>query len=446
MRIVFFTHYFPPEGNAPASRTYDHCVRWIEKGAKVTVITCAPNVPNGVVYDGYKNRFWPKREIVGDIEVIRVWSFIAPNAGGVKRVINYVSYMLFAIFAFVFRCRRPDLVIATSPQFFCGWAGTISSIVKWCPFLLEIRDIWPESIIAVGAMKKGLATRFLEVLEKWMYKSANHIVAVGEGYKQAILKRAPKLTNISVVTNGVDLDKFQPRVADQEFLDAWKLNGKFVCAYVGTIGMAHGLRVVVEAAEMLRQKGRDDIKFCLVGDGANRVMLEKAVQEKGLQSYIAFTGRLPKEKMSSVMASSNTLLIHLRKCDLFTTVIPSKMFEAMAMGKPIIMGVDGEARDIVTTSGSGINMRPDEASDLVDAVCELASNPQQMQKLEQSGRPFVAANYTRDVLAGRMYSIIKSVATGQPVDNSDSPEADSVETDSPVPRPAIQKKPMERNH
>ena len=136
MRIVFFTHYFPPEGNAPASRTYDHCVRWSKQGADVTVITCAPNVPNGIVYDGYKNRLWPQREIVDGIEVIRVWTFVAANQGAVARILNYTSYMLTSLLAFLFCCKRPDVVIATSPQFFCGWAGTLASILKWRPFVL----------------------------------------------------------------------------------------------------------------------------------------------------------------------------------------------------------------------------------------------------------------------------------------------------------------------
>lgn len=416
MRIVFFTHYFPPEGNAPASRTYEHCVRWIEKGVDVTVITCAPNVPNGMVYEGYKNRLWPQRETVGKIKVIRVWTLIAANAGSLRRIFNYGSYLVSAVFAFLFFCKRPDLIIATSPQFFCGWAGTISSILKWCPFVLEIRDIWPESIIAVGAMKKGLITGCLETLEKWMYRSATHIVAVGQGYKQAILKRAPNLKNISVITNGVDLERFSPIPIDEDFVKKWNLENCFVCSYVGTIGLAHGLDVVVEAAEILKQLGRVDIKFCLVGDGANRASLESISNQKNLQSQIVFTGRLPKQEVATVLASSGAVLIHLKPCDLFTTVIPSKIFETMAMSRPIIIGVEGEAREIVRASASGVEMNPGDKNSLVQAVCQLADHPELTAKLAAAGRPFVAANYTRDLLADQYLEILKAVAGHRPVE------------------------------
>ena len=415
MRIVFFTHYFPPEGNAPASRTYDHCVRWTAAGAKVTVITCAPNVPNGVVYEGYKNRLWPQQEDVDGIHVIRVGTYIAANAGAFHRILNYLSYFISAIFAFIFFCRRPDLVIATSPQFFCGWTGTIASILKWTPFVLEIRDIWPESIVAVGAMKKGLTIRMLEVFEKLMYQSATHIVAVGNGYKEAILKRVPNFKNISIVTNGVDLKKFTPVPADDQFLTQWDLHNKFVCSYVGTIGMAHGLDVVIEAAKILKQEGRDDVKFCLVGGGANKSELQAKAKSLNLDDLIVFTGRLPKNQMGTVLASSNALLIHLKNCELFTTVIPSKMFEAMAMARPILMGVDGEAREIVNSSGAGLDLDPGDADGLAKAVCKLADAPELTQRLGEAGRPFVAANYTRDRLARKYFEILEAVADRRPV-------------------------------
>lgn len=409
MRIVFFTHYFPPEGNAPASRTYEHCLRWVQAGHEVTVITCAPNVPNGVVYDGYRNRLWPQRETLDGIHVIRTWTYLAANAGGGKRILNYVSYLFSAVFTFLFFCRRPQVVIATSPQFFCGWAGVVASWLKWCKFILEIRDIWPESIVTVGAMKKGLAIGGLEVMEKWMYRSANHIVAVGEGYKQNILTKAKLDDRISVVTNGVDLQRFQPQPKSLSFLSEFDLQQKFVCSYVGTIGMAHGLDVVVRAAERLREMRRQDILFCLVGDGAQRANLEEMVAEKDLGEWVKFTGRLPKERMPEVLASSDCLLVHLRKTDLFETVIPSKIFEALAMKRPLIMGVRGESAEIVRRGGGGIDMEPDNADDLVQAVIRLCDDSAYYESLCQSGREFVSREYTRDVLASNFLDVIQSV-------------------------------------
>ena len=406
MRILFLTHYFTPEGNAPASRTHEHCRAWVEAGHEVTVITAQPNVPNGVVYPGYKNRLWPTRETIEGIQVVRVWTFIAPNAGSFKRVLSFLSFMFSAVLAACF-VKRPNVIIATSPQFFCGWAGVFASWLRWRPFVLEIRDIWPESIAAVGAMKEGLAYHFLQWLEKRMYLAATKIVTVGEGYKARILERAPQLNNITVITNGVSEKLFRPRPKDASFLAEWQLQNRFVCSYIGTIGMAHGLEIVVKAARRLKEMDRHDIAFLLVGDGANRAPLEQQIRDEQLEDWVTFTGRLPKEKMSTVLASSDAVLVHLSGCDLFETVIPSKIFETMAMNRPLIMGVRGEAATITAASGSALEIEPDNDEQLVEAVRQLADNPQLVQQLSASGREFVLANYSREKLAARFQTLLE---------------------------------------
>ena len=406
MNLIFFTHYFPPEGNAPASRTYEHCARWVKKGHSVKVITCVPNVPDGVVYEGYRNRLWPQKENVDGIEVIRVWTYVAANAGGAGRILNYVSYLISAVIAFVFFCRRPNLIVATSPQFFCGWTGAIASILKWCPFVLEIRDIWPESIIAVGALKPGLFTKLLEYLEKRMYCIANHIVAVGNGYRDNILSKIGSETAVSVVTNGVDGEVFEPQEKDVGFLNEHTLNDRFVCSYVGTLGMAHGLEVVISAAELLKRQGRGDIVFCLVGDGARRRSLESQVAASGVEHWVKFTGRLDKSQMPMILASSDCLLVHLKKTDLFTTVIPSKIFEAMAMSRPLIMGVRGDSAEIVREAQCGLDMESENEQELLDAVVSLCDDENLYNDLCVHGRDSVTKKYNRDVLAEDMLQIL----------------------------------------
>lgn len=412
MRIVFFTHYFPPEGNAPASRTYEHCKRWVEAGHRVTVITCAPNVPEGVVYEGYRNRLWPQRETVDGIDVIRTWTYVAANAGGLKRVINYLSYLMSAVLTFLFFCKRPNAVVATSPQFFCGWAGVVASWLKWCPFILEIRDIWPESIVTVGAMKDGILVRIFEVIERWMYRSANHIVTVGNGYRENIIGKVDCRDRISVVTNGVDAEIFSPQESSVEFRSNYGLEGKFVCSYVGTIGMAHGLSIVVRAATKLREQDRNDIVFFLVGDGASRAKIEKEAHTAGVTELVRFAGRLPKSEMPKVLASSNCMLIHLKKTDLFQTVIPSKIFEAMAMERPLIMGVKGESAEIVAASKSGIQIEPENDEGLVGAVKKLCDSPELYEQLRLNGRSYATENYSRGRLAAKMLDVIENVAAG----------------------------------
>ena len=413
MRILFFTHYYPPESNAPASRTYEHCVRWAREGHDVTVVTCAPNCPSGVVFDGYRNRLRKQVEMVDGVRIVRVWTHLAPNAGTVRRIANYVTYMLSAIMASL-RLPRPDVVVATSPQFFCGWAGVWVSRLKRRPFVLEIRDIWPESIGTVGAIRNRWILRYLEWLERRLYRAADHIVAVGEGYRQKVLEKLAAPERVSVVTNGVDLEEFVPREADAAWLREQGLAGRFVCAYLGTIGMAHGLEVVISAAQLLRSRGREDIRFCLVGDGAQREKLERLAREAGVQEAVVFTGRQPKERMPAILASVDACLIHLRGCELFESVIPSKIFETMAMRVPMIMGVKGEAREIVAAAGAGLNMEPDSAEDLANCVERLADDRRLQAELGSSARGFVERNYNRDRLAQRMLESLLQAAGIEP--------------------------------
>ena len=410
MRIVFFCHYFPPEGNAPASRTYEHCIRWVAMGHDVTVITCFPNVPLGKVYPGYENTLWPRHEVIDGVHVKRVWTYLAANSGGLKRILNYVSYMMSAVLTFTLLCRRPHVVVATSPQFFCGWAGVFASWIKWCPLVLEIRDIWPESIITVGAMKKGITVQMLEKLEVHMYHCADLIVAVGNGYKQNILNKVKKLKIVTVVTNGVDLKLFQPLDTSSKFREQYDLGDRFVCSYVGTIGMAHGLSVVVRAARYLHRINREDIVFCLVGDGADRSSMEAQVAEAGVGSMVVFTGRLPKNDVALAIASSDCLLVHLKKSELFEAVIPSKIFESMAMQRPIIMGVRGESAEIVAKSGTGLPMEPENEQQLLDCLLQLSDNKELYENLCSNGRRFVSEHYSRDKLAAQMLKQIESVA------------------------------------
>ena len=407
-KILFFSHYFPPEGNAPASRTYEHCVRWVRAGYEVTVVTSVPNVPNGIPYEGYRNRWRRQIEDVDGIQVIRVWTYLAPNAGFTKRISNYLSYMLTAFWVGM-TVKRPDVVIATSPQFFCGWAGVLTQFFRRVPFILEIRDIWPESITAVGAMKLGVVTRILEWLERRMYSSADHIVTVGYGYRNNIAQKVNMENRITVIYNGIDGLAFTPQVPDEEFLLRFGQVGRFICSYVGTIGMAHGLETVLDCAELLRSAGRSDIGFFLVGDGARQKSLVDECEARGLSDLVQFSGLLSKQEMPKVLASSNAVLVHLRASELFQTVIPSKIFEAMAMERPIIMGVQGESADIVRSSQAGIEMEPGNAESLFECVTKLKDDTELYTRLSRSGRSFVLGEFSRCVFASRYLEVIDSV-------------------------------------
>jgi glycosyltransferase involved in cell wall biosynthesis len=410
MHILFFSHYFPPEGNAPASRTYENCKRWVRQDHKVTVITCAPNVPDGVVYDGYENKLY-QSENIDRIHVIRVWTYIAANKGTIRRIMNYVSYMFSAVFVSLF-LKKPDLIIATSPQFFCGWAGAIVSRLRRIPFILEIRDIWPESIVAVGALGNKRLLRILEWLELKMYMAAKHIVTVGKGYKQKLIEKGVRANDISVIANGFDGEIFHPRQPDENIRKHYNLNHEFICSYIGTIGMACGLDVILRAAKLLKNKQRNDIKFLLIGAGAVKAQLQQQALEENLDN-IVFVGRQDKHLIPGFLSITDACLVHLKKAELFKTVLPSKIFEAAAMAKPIILGLDSFAAEFVKQANAGICIEPENAEQLAQTVEKLADDPKLCQLLGQAGRKYVMKHHNRDSLANKYLDII--VRFGNPV-------------------------------
>ena len=250
MKLLFLTDNFPPEVNAPANRTYEHCKEWVKKGVDVTVITCAPNFPKGKVYPGYRNKLY-QSEVMDGIKVIRVWSYITANEGFIKRILDYISFAVMAFFAGLFV--KTDLIVATSPQFFTAVVGRWLAFFKRKKWVFEVRDLWPESIIAVGAMKRNRAIRFFEWIEKRLYLSANHIIVVTDTFKKKISERGINPQKISVFKNGANLEMFQPRGRKVELEEKLKLQNKTVFAYIGTHGMAHGLNFILDSIKPLER-------------------------------------------------------------------------------------------------------------------------------------------------------------------------------------------------
>jgi glycosyltransferase involved in cell wall biosynthesis len=407
-RILFLTHYFPPEGNAPATRVHEMARQWVADGHQVTVITGVPNVPDGVVYPGYENRLHQRERIAG-IDVIRVLTYIAPNKGTLRRIFNYLSFMVSAWIAGL--CvRRPDVVIATSPQFFCGWAGVLVAKFRRLPFILEIRDLWPDSIVEVDAITNPKIIRCLELMEKWMYRAADHIVTVGEGYREQLQAKGVKAESISVIPNGVNADEYVLRPPALDLRGRYGLNGEFICAYLGTIGMAASLEIVLKSARSLKLNGVKDIKFMLVGDGAAREKLQQQAACDGLDNVI-FTGRQDKDTMPEFLASVDACLVHLKKTNLFKSVLPSKIFEAAVMQRPIILGVQGYAADLIRRSGAGICIEPENPEELCAAVLSLSKNPDLARQYGRQGREYVLQYFDRTVLSREYETQIERVLT-----------------------------------
>ena len=409
MHILFLTHYFTPENNAPAARVHGMAREWARAGHRVTVLTCAPNVPAGVVYEGYENKLYQEEWIDG-VRTVRVWTWLAANRGRVRRGLNYLSYLAAAGAAGPLIRPRADVVIATTPQFFAGWAGWPVARAHGAPFVLEVRDIWPDSIVAVGALPDGRIIQGLSKLEHALYDGADHIVAVGDGYRMNMIRKGIGPSRISVVTNGVDVDLFEPREPDQELRARLGFSPEtFVVTFAGTIGMASDLGVVLDAARRLKAKGRDDIAFLLVGDGAQRAELEERARAEGLTNVV-FTGLVPRAELPAYLASSDACLAHFRKQELFQMILPNKFFEDAAMERPILLGFEGEARAMLEEADCGIAFEPSNDEALVAAAEQLAAaSPEERRRLGENGRRYVLEHFDRRKLAHDYLEILERV-------------------------------------
>lgn len=413
MKILFLTDNFPPERNAPATRTYEHAIEWVRAGHAVTVITTAPNFPEGRLFAGYANA-WRSEEILDGIRVIRVKTYITANEGFIKRTLDYVSFMLTGGWAALW-AQRPDVLITTSPQFFCAMAGWIVTRLRRLPWVFELRDLWPASIVAVGAMRGSPLIRLLERIELRMYRDASAIVSVTESFKHDLVGRGVDGAKIAVVLNGVDMSRYRPMSKDDALLDRFDLRGRFVVGYLGTHGMAHALDKVADAVTLLRE--RDDIVFLFAGAGAKRAELEATVRARGLGNVRLIESQ-PKQGMPRLWSVHDLALIPLRDQPLFTTVIPSKLFEAMGMGIPVLMSVPaGEATALVEQTRCGAIVAPEDPAALAQAIVTLAQDRSRRAAMREAGLQ-AATRFGRAQQARRMLEVIVQ-ASGRSIGSRD---------------------------
>ena len=368
MRILFLTDNFPPETNAPATRTYEHCLKWIDMGYKITVITCFPNFPKGKVFEGYTNKLYQKENIDG-ITVIRVWSYITKNNGFVKRIIDYISYALTSFLFGLFI--KTDLIIATSPQFFTAISGSMLSVFKRIPWVMEVRDLWPDSIVVVGHMsKKSIAFKILKKIEHHLYLSASKIIVVTDSFKRYLIeKHFIPSEKIGVFKNGVLVNKFKK--IDSEKLSKLKeslgLKNKIIISYIGTHGLAHGLKFILESISKI---SNPDLHFLFIGDGAEKENLIKYSKTLHLKNF-TFLESVTKSEIPLYIEISDYSLVNLKKSDEFKNVIPSKIFENIAMYKPILLGVEGESKKLIDDYEVGVCFEPENIESFLNALCDI---------------------------------------------------------------------------
>lgn len=400
MKILFLTDNFPPEVNAPATRTYEHCKEWVKNGVEVTVLTCAPNFPHGKLYKGYKNKLYQKENIDG-IDVIRVWSYMSSNSGFVKRVLDYVSFSFMSFWVGLFQ--KFDVIVATSPQFFTTWTGYALSKIRQKPWIFELRDIWPESIATVGALKRGKIISFLEKIELGLYRDATKVIAVTDAFKENLISRGIDKNKIEVITNGSNLELFSEKEKDIELLKKLNLENKFIVGYIGTHGLAHSLDFIVKSISNIEDKS---IHFLFVGDGAIKEKVVSIANSLNLGN-ITFLNPISKEEVPLYLSICDISLAPLKKSDNFKTVIPSKIFEASAMGKPTLLGVEGEAQKIIEKYNAGVCFLPEKEEDFLLKLQKIRE--EDIYIACKRGCKELAKAYDRKKLAKDMLQIIKKI-------------------------------------
>ena len=412
MKILYVSQYFPPEMGAPAARVAELSRHWARDGHEVTVLTGFPNHPTGVVAAEYRRRLrrLVMREEVEAVNVVRTWLLPFPNRKAHERMLNYSSFCVSAASTGLF-VERPDVVIATSPQLLVGLSGWWIARWKHVPLVFEVRDLWPESLAAVGmGGRESLLHRSLAKVAGFLYRKCGRVVVVTPAFANHLVERwhlPPE--KISIVENGVETDIFSPQ-ADSDLRYELGAEGKFVVCYIGTMGMAHGLETLVEAAARL-QSAKPEILFLLVGEGADKERIKELARSRGLTN-LRFVDQQPREKIPSYIRASDACLVLLKKTELFKTVIPTKMLEFMSCARPVILGVDGQARKILDAARAGIFVEPENAGDLMQAITRLAGDAGLRESLGRNGRRHILEHFSRRQTAKTYIDVLEGLING----------------------------------
>jgi colanic acid biosynthesis glycosyl transferase WcaI len=409
VKILYVSQYFPPEMGAPAARVSELSRYWAEAGHEVTVLTGFPNHPTGIVPPQYRAKFrhLVGREVIDGVNVVRTWLFPFPNRKAYERMLNYSSFCASSASTGMF-LSRPDVIIATSPQLLVGLSGWWLAHCKRVPFVFEVRDLWPESLAAVGiGTGDSLLHRSLARIAGFLYRNSQHIVVVSPSFKDHLITQwGVPPDKVSTVENGVETNLFSPQSADPDLRARLAIEGKFVASYIGTLGMAHGLESVLEAASRLRHASQ--IVFLLIGDGAEKSRITALACERQLNN-VRFLDQQPREQIPAYICASDACLVTLKKNEIFKTVIPTKMLEFMSCARPVILGVDGQARKIIEDAQAGIYVEPENPEQIASAIIQLSSSTEPRELLGRNGRRHIAQHFSRDKTASHYLAVLEKV-------------------------------------
>jgi glycosyltransferase involved in cell wall biosynthesis len=406
MRILYFSQYFPPEVGATQTRAHEMSRYLASRGHRVTIVTEFPNHPSGIIPPSYHGRLMERRREHG-VDVIRLWVWASPEKTFVSRMRFYLSYMAMSILAGALVRGRYDLVYATSPPLFTGIAGLIAASVRRVLFVFEVRDLWPESAVALGELSNPRAIAAAEKLERLLYRRAARVVAVTRGIWSRLIERGLPTSKIELIPNGANTDHFTfTERGRQTVRRTLGLDDKFVVMYAGIHGIAQGLETLLQAAHILRD--HHDIYFTLVGEGPKKADLVRMKDELALDNLIMHP-EVPSSRMPAYLSAADCTVVPLKNEPLFRGALPSKMFEAWACSRPVVLSVEGEAQQILSDSGAGIPAVPEDPASMAHAILQLARDPQAAAAMGARGRDYVVAHYSRRHQAQALESLLKSV-------------------------------------
>jgi glycosyltransferase involved in cell wall biosynthesis len=407
MRILFFSQFFPPEVGATQTRMHHFARRLVENGHQVTVITEMPNHPRGIVFDGYRGRL-VQRTLEDGIEVIRVWIYASPRKTFVRRVLFYNTYMLNAILAGPLLARgQYDVIFATSPPLPVVFSAYVASRLKRCPYVMDVRDIWPAVGVILGEIRGQAVIRQAEKLERFLYRKATAISCTTRSFVDDVISKGADPTHVHFLPNGTIPELFNPHRVDPDLRRRLGLEGRFVVGFCGNHGVAQGLPEVLEAARLLKGDGR--FRFLFIGEGPVKSRLLELKARHDLDNVLLLP-QVPITEITPYINAADIMLVPLKRDDIFTAFIPSKLFDFMACGKPILLGVGGEARSILEEASGGVYVEPDNPQALATSLRDLSEDPGRLNAMGCRGRQYVLQHYLRDQQAKRLEEILTAVA------------------------------------
>ncbi len=407
MKILLIHQYFLGENDPGGSRFNQFVKHWTSLGHEVTVIAGTVHYATGQKDPRYKGKWIVKERPHPLVTVYRCYVSEEYNKHFFGRLWGYLSFVLSSLWAALIHAGKHDVMVVTSPPLFVGLTGILVSRLRRIPMVFEVRDLWPESAIDAGVVTNPLLIRLAYALERSCYRVARLVNVLTPAFREVLIQRkGVPAEKIRLIPNGADLDLFQPGERDNWVRETYGLQDKFVVTYMGAHGVANGLWSLLHAAEACRDL--DDVVFLLIGDGMEKPKLEAYAKQTGLTN-VKFLPSQPKRTIPDFCRASDVCVAVLKKAETFKTVYPNKVFDYMSCAKPILLGIDGVARDLVESCEAGWYVDPDDPEDFRRRLLDLYRNPALREAMGQNGYQFVSRHFSRANLADQYERELKEM-------------------------------------